>query len=386
MEDMLLNLAEKVNFYRTKFNADELEFYIQASRNINIQNIQGYITTRTGLDLGIGVRASIGKKVGFASTSGLDIEKIEHTVKDAIKIAENKPEDPDFQGFPDPMKGNKVSGLFDNNVYNADFDYLAKISKELESSAVSDKRISKFSFSLTLSSRFFTVSNTRGILESDRGTFVSGYVDVKAKSNGQETSGIDFYAGRTLDDDKILSLATGAVERATKMLNAKKLDQQFSGQLLLENRIVYDVLRPIEYNISAENHQNRRSNWVNKLGVQVANEKLTIIDDGNIREGYMTMKTDGEGVPMQTKTIIENGVLKNLIYDNYTAKKEGKNSTGNAIRGNYNTTPSLTSTNLILRAGNKNFDELVETVEKGIYATTFNMGAHMTDPVKGFFS
>jgi PmbA protein len=59
----------------------------------------------------------------------------------------------------------------------------------------------------------------------------------------------------------------------------------------------------------------------------VASEIVTIYDDGLMDGGLRTWKFDGEGVPQQKTVIIENGILRSFIYDNYTAKKEGREST-----------------------------------------------------------
>ncbi len=386
MESELVNIAEKFVKYGEKLGADEIEIFVQGIRNTSLQNIQGYITTKRGYDVGVGVRAVIGKSVGFASASSIEESTIIETIKAAISIAKNKPEDPDFQGLPDPQRGKNKGGLFDQNIVELQMDQVAQYSRVIEKSVNSNPNISKFSFALSASVEYFAIANSRGILESDKGTFFTSYVDVKGKKDGQETSGLDFIVSRKLDSGELERLGDKAVERAVKMFGAKKLNQQFTGQLLLENRLTYDILTPLEYNISSLNHQNKRSAWLNKINTKVAGENITIYDDGTLEIGYMTMKVDGEGIPMKNKEIIVEGELKNLIYDSYSARKEGKESTGNGIRRKYNATPVLSTTNLVLKPGNKNLDELIAEIEKGVFATTFNMGAHMTDPIKGFFS
>ena len=66
---------------------------------------------------------------------------------------------------------------------------------------------------------------------------------------------------------------------------------------------------------------------------------------------------DGEGVPHQKTPVIEKGVFKNFLYDNYSAKKDGKESTGNASRAGYLSTPSIDTTNFHVMPGNKTADK-----------------------------
>ena len=82
--------------------------------------------------------------------------------------------------------------------------------------------------------------------------------------------------------------------------------------------------------IRADSVQRNQSPFKGKIGEKVASENLTIYDDGLFAGGIRTSAFDGEGVPHQKTPVIEKGVLRNFLYDNYSAKKDGKESTGNA--------------------------------------------------------
>ncbi len=101
--------------------------------------------------------------------------------------------------------------------------------------------------------------------------------------------------------------------------------------------------------------------------------------------GLRTWKFDDEGVPRRTTPIIEKGVLCNFIYDNYTAKKEGKESTGNAARAGYLSTPSVEATNFHIKSSNKSHEQLLREVDDGLLVY-YLQGAHSSNPVSGEFS
>ncbi|MDI6846680.1 MAG: metallopeptidase TldD-related protein, partial [Candidatus Bathyarchaeia archaeon] len=122
-----------------------------------------------------------------------------------------------------------------------------------------------------------------------------------------------------------------------------------------------------------------------KIGEKVASEIVTIYDDGLFNGGLRTWKFDGEGVPQQKTLIIEKGILRNFIYDDYTAKKEGKESTGNASRAGYLSTPNVEATNFHLMAGNKSPKELITEVDEGLLVY-YLQGAHSSNPASGEFS
>ncbi len=101
--------------------------------------------------------------------------------------------------------------------------------------------------------------------------------------------------------------------------------------------------------------------------------------------GLRTWAFDGEGVPHQKTAVIENGILRSFLYDNYSAKKEGKESTGNASRAGYLSTPGIDTTNFHIMPGNKTSDEMLNEIDDGLIVY-YLQGAHSSNPVSGEFS
>lgn len=101
--------------------------------------------------------------------------------------------------------------------------------------------------------------------------------------------------------------------------------------------------------------------------------------------GLRTGIFDGEGVPHQKTIIIENGVLRNFLYDNYSAKKQGKESTGNASRAGYLSTTSIDTTNFHILPGKKTAEQLINGVDDGLIVY-YLQGAHSSNPISGEFS
>jgi PmbA protein len=159
--------------------------------------------------------------------------------------------------------------------------------------------------------------------------------------------------------------------------NAKVILTQFALQELL----AYTLMGAIK----ADNVQRNQSPFRGKIGEQVASENLTIYDDGLYPAGLRTSMFDGEGVPKQKTPVIEKGVLLNFLFDNYTAKKEAKESTGNASRAGYLSTPSIETTNLHIEAQNKSQEQMLSEVNDG-FLIYYLQGAHSSNPVSGEFS
>ena len=104
-------------------------------------------------------------------------------------------------------------------------------------------------------------------------------------------------------------------------------------------------------------------------------------DNGVLPGGLGSREFDDEGIPTRVNTVIERGILKTFLYDTYTAYKEGKESTGNALRS-YWSAPTPAPNNLILKVGDCSFDELISDVKEGIYIVT-TIGEWLSNPVSG---
>jgi PmbA protein len=137
---------------------------------------------------------------------------------------------------------------------------------------------------------------------------------------------------------------------------------------------------------SAKNAQLGLSLLAGKEGEAVAAPCVTLVDDP-MREGCpMQTPFDGEGVATMRRNVIENGVLKTLLYDLTTAKKAGVESTGNGQKGSYSAPVAIAPYNFAIAAGEDSLEELFEQVGNGVYITEckgFHAGANA---VTGDFS
>jgi PmbA protein len=112
---------------------------------------------------------------------------------------------------------------------------------------------------------------------------------------------------------------------------------------------------------------------------------LTICDDGLYPSGLRTALFDGEGVPHQKTPVIDKGILRNFLYDNYSAKKDSKESTGNASRAGYLSTPSIDTTNFHIMPQKSTSEQMLKEVSDGLIVY-YLQGAHSSNPVSGEFS
>jgi len=127
-----------------------------------------------------------------------------------------------------------------------------------------------------------------------------------------------------------------------------------------------------------------RSQFVGKLGQKIANEKVTAIDDGTIPNAWGSINIDDEGTPAKKNVLIENGVLKSYMIDKFNGRRMGMESTGNARRQSYAYTPTSRMTNTYIAAGNDRNEDIISSIEYGLYAK--QMGGGSVNPVTGEFN
>ena len=106
----------------------------------------------------------------------------------------------------------------------------------------------------------------------------------------------------------------------------------------------------------------------------MSNDQCTIVDDGTLTNRRGSLNIDDEGVPAQNTVLIENGVLKAYMQDKMNARLMGAESTGNGRRESYAHLPMPRMTNTYMLAGKYDPEEIIASVDKGLYAVNFGGG------------
>ena len=127
-----------------------------------------------------------------------------------------------------------------------------------------------------------------------------------------------------------------------------------------------------------------QSIFAGKLGQQIANEKVTAIDDGTIPNAWGSINIDDEGTPSRKNVLIEKGVLKSYMIDKFNGRRMGMASTGNARRQSYAYTPTSRMTNTYIAPGEDKNEDIIASIEYGLYAAS--MGGGSVNPTTGEFN
>ncbi len=127
-----------------------------------------------------------------------------------------------------------------------------------------------------------------------------------------------------------------------------------------------------------------QSQFCGKLGQQIANPKVTAIDDGTIPNGWGSVNIDDEGTPSRKNVLIEKGILKTYMVDKLNGRRMGMAPTGSSRRQSYQFEPTSRMTNTYIAAGEDRDEDIIASIEYGLYAK--EMGGGSVNPVTGQFN
>ncbi len=126
------------------------------------------------------------------------------------------------------------------------------------------------------------------------------------------------------------------------------------------------------------------SQMCGKLGMQVANTKLTAIDDGTIPHAWGSINIDDEGTPAQRNVLIENGILKSYMIDKLGGRRMGLPVTGSSRRQSFAYEPTSRMTNTFIAPGSDRREDIISSIEYGLYCR--KMGGGSVNPINGAFN
>jgi PmbA protein len=416
----LLEIGKKAMDQAQKLGADEAEIYLCREKQASVKFIGGIFASRSGtvkgfkgslarigeswikkkglpiinsgVKAGVGIRAIVNNAIGFSSVSSIEEKEVISAAEEAVSIAKIRPPDPNWVSLYEFEQPAGQGGVFDEKVSGLSIDEMLTMAADLCVSAGDvDKRITNVMSMISATSTSFGVLNTKGVAAEDRGTAFVAYMDFKAKSGTDEVSSGDVLFSRSLKD--LHSLAVDTAHKAIESLGRKSLPEKYVGPVVFENTSWSDLFLTIfAEGISALNAQENRSVYRGKIGEQMGSAGLSIVDDGTMPDGFATAKMDDEGVPRQKTQIVEDGVLRGFLFDNYSAKRENGKSTGNASRRRafgsaaYANQPVIRPSNLIVAPGKSSLKELLSQVGRGVFVRGGVIGAGHSNEVTGDFS
>lgn len=368
-----------------ELSASEAEvFVVKANSTSIVGDASGVSRVEYGESIKASVRIAVGKKISTQSGTISKLTDIDDLVLNAVKIARASLEDRHWVSLPKKLGKTPVSGIIDEKVKYPDIDYFietlvegVRLVKEFDGRALATDS------KLILSSAVRAVGNSHHSVMISEKTIFNYYIEVKAVSEGRESSYSNYYVAPTLNEFKLTEVIEEAVRIALIGLNARHVETG-KYQVILMPKVLKSIIAAlIVPNLRADMIQRNRSPLVNKLGQEVLSKQLTIVDDGTLPDMPGSSEFDGEGIATRSKVVFDRGKLMTYLYDTYTANIDGRESTGNAARSDGNVYPD--ALNIVIESGTKSASELIGELRRGliVYET---IGEWLSNPVNGYLN
>ena len=357
---------------------DDADLYFQAVRSEGWVLEDGIVKDGShSIEQGVGVRTVSGEKSGFAYADEVALPALSRAANAARAITRSG-------GDGKVMAWRRTEG---RNLYQPEdpitsIDEAARIAllESVDAEARrQDPRVKQVIVSLAGEFNRMLVARADGGMSADVRPLVRMNVSVIVEQDGRREQasfggGGRFGYGYFSEDQRAFGYAKEAVRQALVNLEATDapagtmpvvLGPGWPGVLLHE---------AVGHGLEGDFNRKGSSAFSGRIGELVASKLCTVVDDGTLASRRGSLNVDDEGTPTQCTTLIENGVLKGYLQDRMNARLMGVESTGNGRRESYAHLPMPRMTNTYMLPGDHVPEEIIASVDKGLYAVNFGGG------------
>jgi len=367
--------------------ADDGELFLEYTQSESLVYDDGRLKSATfDESQGFGLRALAGEATGYAHASELSedaIERASTTVRAVLAGHSGTQAD-------GPRGTNRALYAPVNPLREMPFERKVKLLEEIDEYARSkDGRIRQVSASLLGEWQAVLIVRGDGRRAADIRPLVRLNVSVVVEQDGRMEAGYDGVGGRAAYDgwfeptnwrgqvDEALRQALVNLESVPAPAGEMPvvLGPGWTGVLLHE---------AVGHGLEGDFNRKRTSTFSGRIGEQVAASGVTVVDDGTMADRRGSLTVDDEGTPTGRTVLIEDGILKGYMQDRLNARLMGVAPTGNGRRESYAHHPMPRMTNTFMLAGGEAPEDILKSVDKGLYCVHF--GGGQVDITSGKFT
>jgi TldD protein len=357
---------------------DYADLYFQISRQESWSVEDGIIREGSfSHDQGVGVRAVSGEKTGFAYSDELLLPALQKAATAARAIARSG-QSKALQAWQ-RIESAPLYPVVDPTTSITDQQKTAMLAELEQATRSLDPRIEQVIISLSSCHDLVLVAASDGTLAADVRPLVRLNVSIILEKDGRREQGYAGGGARAdlnffLSGDKPMDYAREAVRQAAVQMEAVAapagpmpvvLGPGWPGILLHE---------AVGHGLEGDFNRKGTSAFSGRVGERVAPEECTIVDDGTMPNRRGSLAIDDEGTPGQYNVLVENGILRGYMQDKLNARLMDVAPTGNGRRESFAHMPMPRMTNTYMLAGPHAPEEIIASVDKGLYAPNFGGG------------
>ena len=358
-------------------SCDDGELYLEDTKSETIILDDNKIKSSDySTDLGYGFRAVTGDVVAYSHSNEISDKSLKNS----------------SQNLKSSLKGKK--GTYNTEIKNTNQKFYNDIDpveeKSLKSKIDILNEINNYARSLDSSVKQVTANflgekknieilRSGGQLLNDERPLVRFNVSVMVEKNGRKETGIYGVGGRQsydvyLENENWKKVCDEAFRIATTNLDSKPSPAGEMKVVLGPGWPAILIHEAVGHGLEGDFNRKKTSVFHDLVGKKVASEGVTIIDDGTLDNRRGSLNIDDEGTPTEKTVLIENGILKNFMQDRLNARLMNTKSTGNGRRESYKHIVMPRMRNTIMLNGNNTQEEMIKSVDKGIFAVSFGGG------------
>jgi PmbA protein len=366
---------------------EHIEAYVSRDAETDIRIYEGevehFVAAQTE---GVGIRVIREGRTGFAYAGVLDEAAVAEVLAEARDNVQFGTPD-EWAGLAEPDGVEVIEqDLWSEALADYSTDGKIALAKELERLTLAvDSRIRVDDANYADVASESAVATTTGIRRIGRENGCYVVVSTLADDADETQTGFGFSVGRSPVEFDLAKAAKEASDRATRLLGATKPATKRT-TVVLDPYVTASFLGIISSTLNGESVAKGRSLFKDRLGENVANSIVTLVDDPTNPKAYTATDLDGEGLAARRNVLIDAGVLQQFVHSSYSARRVGTKSTGNAVRGGFKGTPGVGCLALQLLPGTRDQDALIADIDDGVLIQSVS-GLHSgVNAISGDFS
>ena len=374
--DLTRNNAEKI-ISETLKNCDDGELYLENTKSETIVLDDNKIKNSSfNSDLGYGLRAVSDEIVAYSHSNEISkdsLKKSSENLKSTLKSVKGN------YNYSIPKSNNKYYeniNPIEQKSFNSKVEILNKVNEYLRSKHDNIKQVTA---NFNGEQKSIEIIRSGGETLTDVRPLVRFNVSVMLEKNGRKETGVYGIGGRQsyedyLKEDKWKNVCDEALRIASVNLESKPAPAGEMKVVLGPGWPAILIHEAVGHGLEGDFNRKKTSAFHNLMGQKVASEGVTIVDDGTLGNRRGSLTIDDEGTPTEKTVLIEKGILKNFMQDRLNARLMKTRSTGSGRRENFRHIVLPRMRNTMMLSGKQTQDEMIKSVDKGIFAVSFGGG------------
>ena len=356
---------------------DDGELFLEDSKSESIILDDNQIKSSSyKSDLGYGLRAITGEVVAYSHSSDLSKKSLNESSKNLKSTLSSASGTYNFEIKRTNKKYYSEKDPIEAKNFKSKIEILNKVNDYVRNKNQSVRQVTA---TLLGEHRAIEILRSGGELLTDDRPLVRFNVSVMLEKNGRKESAVYGVGGRQnydayLNEKNWKSVCDEALRIADVNLNSKPAPAGEMQVVLGPGWPAILIHEAIGHGLEGDFNRKKTSAFHDLVGLRVASEGVTIIDDGTLENKRGSLTIDDEGTPTEKTVLIENGILKNFMQDRLNARLMNTRSTGNGRRESYRHVVMPRMRNTIMLNGNHSQEEMIKSVKKGIFAVSFGGG------------